>query len=78
MRFRSVSNIVIAPARTGRAKSRSIAVIVIAHANSGIRFIVIPFHRILIVVVIKFIALRIEDAPAKCNEKMVISTAGPA
>ena len=30
------------------------------------------------IVVIKLIAPRIEDAPAKCNEKIAMSTAGPA
>jgi hypothetical protein len=32
----------------------------------------------LITVVIKFTAPRIDEAPAKCKEKMAISTEGPA
>lgn len=56
---------VIAPASTGRESRRSIAVIITAHVNSGIRSRRIPFHRILIIVVIKLIAPRIDDAPAR-------------
>jgi len=65
LRFRSVSNIVIAPASTGSDSSNSITVIVTAHTNNGIRSSRSPFHRILIVVVIKFSALRIDEAPAR-------------
>lgn len=64
-RFRSVSNIVMAPANTGRDNRSKITVIITAHTNKGIRSRRIPFHRILITVVIKFRAPRIEDAPAK-------------
>lgn len=45
--------------------------------NRGIRSRRIPFHRILIIVVIKLIAPRIEATPAKCNEKIARSTDGP-
>jgi len=38
----------------------------------------IPCHRILITVVIKLIAPKIDEAPAKCNEKIAKSTDGPA
>lgn len=41
-KFRSVRSIVIAPARTGKLKRRSRAVIPTAHTNSGIRSKVIP------------------------------------
>jgi hypothetical protein len=64
-RFRSVSNIVMAPANTGKDNRSKITVIITAHTNKGIRSRRIPFHRILITVVIKFRAPRIEDAPAK-------------
>jgi hypothetical protein len=37
-----------------------------------------PCHRILITVVIKLIAPKIEEAPAKWREKMAKSTDGPA
>jgi len=77
-KFRSVNNIVIAPANTGRDSKRRITVIVTAHTNRGIRSNCIPCHRILITVVIKLIAPKIDEAPAKCNEKMAKSTDGPA
>lgn len=64
-RFRSVRSIVIAPARTGRDKSRSTAVMKTDHTNKGIRSMDIPLVRILIAVVIKFTAPRIEETPAK-------------
>lgn len=75
--MRSVSSIVIAPARTGSDSRRRITVITAAHTNSGIRSRRSPFQRILIIVVIKLIAPKIEDAPAKWSEKMARSTEGP-
>lgn len=69
---------VIAPARTGRDKRRRTAVITTAHTNRGICSSRSPFQRILIVVVIKLIAPRIEDTPAKWREKIARSTEGPA
>jgi hypothetical protein len=77
-RFRSVNSIVIAPARTGRDRSRRMTVRRTAHTNSGIRSNRIPFHRMLITVVMKFTAPKIDEAPAKCREKIAISTEGPA
>lgn len=77
-KFRSVNSIVIAPARTGKDSSSSTTVIVTAHTNNGIRSSRRPFQRILTTVVIKFSAPRIEDAPAKCKEKIARSTDGPA
>ena len=68
---------VIAPAKTGSDKSKRKAVIRIDQANKGILCIVMPGARILKIVVIKFIAPSIEDAPAKCIESMAMSTAGP-
>lgn len=65
LKFRSVSSIVMAPANTGRDKSSRIAVIKTAQTISGIRIIVIFSLRILITVVIKLIAPKIEDTPAK-------------
>lgn len=68
---------VIAPASTGRDRRSRITVNVTAHTNRGIRSRRIPFHRILITVVMKLIAPRIDEAPAKCNEKIARSTEGP-
>lgn len=76
-RFRSVKSMVIAPARTGRDSKRRIAVITTDHTNRGIRSKVIPVDRILITVVMKFTAPRIEEIPAKCREKIARSTDGP-
>jgi len=78
LRLRSVNNIVIAPARTGRDRSRRTTVIVTAHTNKGIRSKRSPCHRILITVVIKFTAPKIDEAPAKWREKIAKSTEGPA
>jgi len=68
----------MAPASTGRDRSRRTTVMATAQTNNGIRSKRSPFHRILIIVVIKLIAPRIEDAPAKWREKMARSTEGPA
>jgi hypothetical protein len=38
---------------------------------------VIPFDRILIAVVIKFTDPKIDEIPAKCNEKIAKSTDAP-
>jgi hypothetical protein len=68
---------VIAPARTGRESNRRIVVKRIDHTNRGVRSIDIPGARILIMVVIKFIEAIIEEAPAKCKEKIAKSTQPP-
>jgi hypothetical protein len=78
LRFRSVSSMVMAPARTGRERSRRTTVITTAHTNRGIRSSRRPCHRILITVVMKFTAPRIDEAPARCSEKIARSTDGPA
>jgi hypothetical protein len=56
---------VIAPANTGRDRSRRIAVIRTDQTKRGVRSQVIPGVRILIIVVIKLIAPKIEDTPAR-------------
>lgn len=71
-------SIVIAPARTGRDKRRRTAVITTAQTNKGIRSRRNPFERILITVVIKLSAPRIEETPARWSEKIARSTEGPA
>lgn len=64
-RFRSVSSIVIAPARTGSDRRSRIAVTKIAQQNSGSLCRDIPGARILRIVVIKFIAPSILLIPAR-------------
>lgn len=56
---------VIAPANTGKDSNSKIAVIFTAQTNNGRRSKVIPVGRILITVVIKFTAPRIDEIPAK-------------
>lgn len=68
----------IAPASTGRDRRRRTTVINTAHTNRGIRSSRNPLQRMLTTVVIKLIAPRIEDAPAKWREKIAKSTDGPA
>ena len=77
LKLRSVNNIVIAPASTGSDNNNSTAVINTAYTNNGKRCMVIPGARMLIIVVIKLIAPKIDEAPARCNEKMALSTEGP-
>jgi len=55
----------MAPAKTGNLSNSSKAVIKTDHANRAIRLRVIRFLRILIMVVIKLIAPKIEEIPAK-------------
>lgn len=76
--FRSVRSIVIAPAKTGSERRSKIAVIKTDHTKRGIRSKEIPLDRILIIVVMKLTAPKIEEIPAKCNEKMAKSTEAPA
>ena len=76
-KLRSVSSIVIAPASTGSDKSSRNAVTRIDQTNSGILCSVMPGARMLKIVVMKLIAPMIDDAPAKCSEKIAMSIAGP-
>jgi len=68
LKLRSVNNIVIAPAKTGSESNNNQAVIQTAHTNNGVRFAVIPGARMFVIVTIKFIAPKIDETPAKCNE----------
>lgn len=68
---------VIAPARTGKEKRRSKVVIKVAHTNNGICSEVFKEVRMFKIVVIKLIAPKIEEAPARCNLKIVKSTDAP-
>lgn len=78
LRLRSVNSIVIAPAKTGRDNSRRIAVINTDQTNKGVWSHDMPRDRMLIIVVMKFTAPKIDDAPAKCNLKIDKSTEAPA
>jgi len=64
-KFRSVNNIVIAPAKTGKDRSRRIAVKITDQTKSlvfsNLSFFVFKFK----IVVIKFKAPKIEEIPAK-------------
>ena len=68
---------VIAPASTGSASSRRKTVTRIDQTNSGILCRVMPGARMLKMVVMKLIAPRIDEAPARWSEKIAMSTAGP-
>lgn len=65
LKFLSVKSIVIAPAKTGRDKRSNIAVTKTDQTKRGILSIDIPGALILKIVVIKFIAPIIEEAPAR-------------
>ena len=77
-KLRSVSSIVMAPARTGSASSNRKVVTRIDQTKSGILCSVMPGARILKIVVMKLMAPRIEEAPARWIEKITMSTAGPS
>lgn len=49
-----------------------------AHTNKGIRSKVMPKDRILMIVVIKLTAPRIDEIPARWREKILRSTEAPA
>lgn len=68
LKFLSVSNIVIAPANTGKDNNNKNAVIKTAHTKRGVRFAVIPGARMLVIVTIKLIAPNIDETPARCKE----------
>lgn len=78
LRFRSVRSIVMPAARTGRESRRSTAVIRTAHTKRGVWYWEIAGGFMLIIVVMKLIAPKMEDTPARCREKMVRSTEAPA
>lgn len=68
----------MAPAKTGRDSRRRIVVINTDQTNKLSRSQIIPGARILMTVVMKFTAPRIEEIPAKCREKIARSTPPPA
>lgn len=67
----------IAPASTGKDRSKRKAVTKTDQTNNGIWSICIPGDFILITVEIKLIAPKIDEAPAKCSEKIAKSTEAP-
>lgn len=69
---------VIPAAKTGNESKRRIAVIITAHTNRGVWYWESAGGFILKIVVIKLMAPKIEEIPAKCKEKMVKSTEAPA
>lgn len=77
-RLRSVRSIVIPAARTGRERSSRTAVISTDHTNRGVWYCDNAGGFMLIAVVIKLIAPRIEEIPARCREKIARSTEAPA
>jgi len=68
---------VIAPAKTGKDNNNKKAVIKTDQTNKGNLSKVIPGALIFIIVVIKFIAPIIEEAPAQCKLKIAKSTDPP-
>lgn len=77
-KLRSVRSIVIPAASTGRERRRSTAVISTAQTNRGVWYWEMAGGFMLMIVVIKLIAPRIEEIPAKWREKIVRSTDAPA
>lgn len=69
---------VIAPAKTGSDNKSKKVVTNTDQTNRGSRSKEIPGARILIIVVIKLIEAKIEEAPAKWREKIARSTDPPA
>lgn len=63
------------PANTGNDKTKRKAVINTDHTKSGKWCILKPGARMLKIVVIKFIAPKIEEIPAKCRLNIAKSTA---
>lgn len=78
LRLRSVRSIVIPAARTGRESNRRIAVMRTDQTNRGVWYCDSAGGFMLIIVVIKLIAPRMEDTPARWREKIVRSTDAPA
>ncbi len=76
--LRSVNSIVIAPARTGRDNKSKKAVTKTDQTKRGSRSNEMPGVRILITVVIKLMAARMEEAPARWRENIAKSTEPPA
>lgn len=72
-RFRSVSSMVMPAARTGSEGTRSTD-----HTNRGVGYCDKAGGVMLMAVVLKLMAPKMEDTPARCREKMARSTEAPA
>jgi len=68
---------VIAPANTGNDKSSKMAVIKTDQTNNGMESNVMEEERIFMIVVIKLMAPKIEEIPARWRLKIAKSTAKP-
>lgn len=68
----------IPAANTGSDRSSKMAVIRTDQTNRGVWYCVVAGGFILMIVVIKLMAPRMEEIPAKCSEKIVRSTDAPA
>jgi hypothetical protein len=77
LKFLSVNNIVIAPANTGNDNKSKTDVMKTAQTNNGNLWNVIPGVLILIIVVMNFIAPKIDEIPAKCRLKIAKSIEPP-
>jgi hypothetical protein len=67
----------MAPANTGRERRRSTAVISTDQTNKGMESRFIEDDRMFKMVVMKLMAPRIDDAPARCKLKIARSTEIP-
>lgn len=76
LKLRSVNSIVMAPASTGSDSSNRTTVIKIDQTNKGMLSMLVFLDRMFRTVVMKLMAPKIEEAPAKCRLKMAISTLG--
>ena len=76
-KLRSVNSMVMAPASTGSESSSSQAVTRIDQTKSGILCSVMPGARMLKIVVMKLMAPRIEEIPAKWIDRITKSMAIP-
>lgn len=76
LKFRSVSSMVIAPAKTGKANRSRITVMNTDQMNKGMLSRLVLLDRMLIMVVMKLIAPKMEEAPARCSLKIPKSTLG--
>lgn len=77
LKLRSVSSLVIAPANTGRDRTRRKAVTSTAHTKRGSLCLKRPGARLLKIVTMKLIAPLIDAAPDRCRLKIARSTEGP-
>jgi hypothetical protein len=67
----------MAPASTGKDRRSSTAVISTDHTNRGIESNLLVEDRMFMIVVMKLMAPRMEEAPARCNLKIARSTEIP-